>query len=97
VGVGACFRGIDTYCPMVIGLDYEYVRSRGLYRQCLRAAFLRARALGLARVSLGMGAGDQKRRFGARPLRGHVYVQAEDHYALDVLAQIKAELGVGAP
>ena len=57
--------------------------------------FLRARALALPVLSIGMGAGLQKRRFGAQPIRSDIYVQAEDHYALDVLAQIKAELGVG--
>jgi 7-keto-8-aminopelargonate synthetase-like enzyme len=93
VAMGAGFAGPSLYCPLVIGLDYEHVRDRGLYRQCLRSVFPRARHHGLGRVALGMGAGQQKRRFGAETVAGSVYVQADDHYGLDVLARIKADVG----
>ena len=35
-----------------------------------------------------MGAGLEKRRFGATPEPCNVYIQADDHYALDVVQQI---------
>ena len=95
VGVFSACRGIDTYSPTVIGLETDLIRSHGLYRQALRAAVARARQLGLKHMELGFGAGLQKRRLGAQAETSAVYLQAEDHYALDVLAEIKAELGLG--
>ena len=96
VAVIAAFRAPGRYCPLVLGMDYRLVRDQGLYRQCLRATLTRARALGATSLELGMGAGLQKRRLGALAREGAVFIQAEDHYALDVLAQVKAELGVGS-
>jgi hypothetical protein len=71
---------------MIVGLDYAYVRSHHSYRQALRQAVLRARERGARRVLLGMGAGLEKRRFGARAERRLAYVQVSDHYAQEVLA-----------
>jgi hypothetical protein len=91
VAVVACFVGDDRYVPLVVGLDYRYVRSHGLYRQCLRHVLLRARALGRRRVLFGMGASLEKRRFGARPEPRIYYVRADDHYSFDVIQQISVE------
>ena len=90
VAVVACFVGDDRSVPTVIGLDYRYVRSHGLYRQCLRHVLLRAREQGRERVLFGMGAPLEKRRFGARPETRAYYVQADDHYGFDVIHQIGA-------
>ena len=62
---GACFVGPEQYVPMVVGLDYDYVGSHGVYRQALWAALSRARQLGARRLCLGMGAPIEKARFGA--------------------------------
>ena len=90
VAVVGCFAGKQHYAPTVVGLDYEYVESRGLYRQSLRHMLLRAQQRGLDTVFLGMGAGLEKRRFGARPQRRALYVQVDDHYAADVIAQMSS-------
>ena len=55
VAFGAHFAGARHYAPMVVGLDYAVVRTHGAYRQALRQAMLRARALGSKRVLLGHG------------------------------------------
>jgi 7-keto-8-aminopelargonate synthetase-like enzyme len=91
VAVVACFVGDDRYVPTVIGLDYRFVRSHGLYRQCLRHILLRAKQLGRRRVDFGLGAPLEKRRFGANAESTVYYVRAEDHYAFDVIHQISAE------
>jgi 7-keto-8-aminopelargonate synthetase-like enzyme len=90
VAVVACFVGEDRYVPTVIGLDYRFIRSHGLYRQCLRHILLRAKQLGRRRVDFGMGAPLEKRRFGASAESTVYYVRAEDHYAFDVIHQISA-------
>jgi hypothetical protein len=47
VAFGAHFVGARHYAPLLVGLDYDYVRSHGAYRQAIRQALLRARKLGL--------------------------------------------------
>ena len=85
-----CYAGPRQYVPVVAGLDYAYVEARGLYRQCIRHVLERARQRGIGRVLLGMGAALEKRRFGARTLNRVLYVEARDHYASDVIAQMSA-------
>jgi hypothetical protein len=94
VAFGAHYAGARHYVPMIVGLDYAYVRSHHSYRQALRQAMLRARERGAERVLLGMGAGLEKRRFGARPERRLAYVQVTDHYAQEVLAALAGEAEV---
>jgi 7-keto-8-aminopelargonate synthetase-like enzyme len=91
VAFGAHFAGARHYAPMVIGLDYAYVRSHHSYRQALRQALLRARELGSRRVLLGMGAGLEKRRFGAHVQERVAFAQASDHYSAQVLAALAAD------
>ncbi len=74
-GFVACFRHGCQYVPRVIGLDYRFVRSHGLYRQCIRHILRRAEQLGCRRVLCGIGAKYEKSRFGARPERRAVYLQ----------------------
>jgi hypothetical protein len=91
VAFGAHFAGARHYAPMVVGLDYDYVRSHGAYRQALRQALLRGRALRAKRVLLGMGATFEKARFGAHVQRRMAFAQASDHYAAEQLAALAAD------
>jgi 7-keto-8-aminopelargonate synthetase-like enzyme len=91
VAFGAHFIGARHYAPMVVGLDYEHVRSNHSYRQALRQALLRARAHRSERMLLGMGAPLEKRRFGAAAERRCAYAQSAEHYSQEVLAGIAAE------
>jgi 7-keto-8-aminopelargonate synthetase-like enzyme len=88
VAFGAHFAGARHYAPMIVGLDYEFVRSHHAYRQALRQSLLRARSLGSRMVLLGMGAALEKRRFGAHAQERVAFVQASDHYSAQVLAAL---------
>jgi 7-keto-8-aminopelargonate synthetase-like enzyme len=90
VAFGAHFIGARHYAPMIVGLDYNYVRSHGVYRQALRRALLRGRELGAERILLGIGAPLEKQRFGAHTVSHHAYVQSSDHYSHEVLATLEA-------
>jgi 7-keto-8-aminopelargonate synthetase-like enzyme len=97
VAFGAHFVGARHYAPMVVGLDYSVVRTHGAYRQALRQAMLRARALGSKRVLLGMGATFEKTRFGAHVQERVAFAQASDHYSSEVLSALSADTrGAGA-
>ena len=96
VAFGAHFIGAHHYAPMIIGLDYEHVRSDHSYRQALRQALLRARAHRSDRILLGMGASLEKHRFGATTEHRCAYAQSGEHYSQEVLAGIAAESLAGA-
>jgi hypothetical protein len=91
VAFGAHFVGVRHYAPMVVGLDYSVVRTHGAYRQALRQAMLRARALGSKRVLFGMGATFEKTRFGAHVQERVAFAQASDHYSSEVLSALSAD------
>ncbi|MGH0033764.1 MAG: aminotransferase class I/II-fold pyridoxal phosphate-dependent enzyme [Myxococcota bacterium] len=88
VGLVATCVGREHTVPTVLGLDDRFVRSHGLYRQCLRHTLVRASELGRRRVCLGFGAAFEKRRFGAREIESSLYVQIRDNYPFDVIDQL---------
>jgi hypothetical protein len=90
VAFGALFFGARHCAPMIVGLDYDYVRSHGAYRQTMRQALLRARARGVERILFGMGAPLEKQRFGAHTVPHYAYVQSADHYSHEALATFEA-------
>jgi 7-keto-8-aminopelargonate synthetase-like enzyme len=91
VAFGAHFVGRAHYAPLVVGLDYDFVRSHRSYRQGLHRAIRRGRELGAQRVLLGMGATLEKRRFGATVEPRCAFVRATDHYAMEVMASLEAD------
>lgn len=93
VAFGAHFIGERHYAPMLVGLDYTYVKSHHTYRQALRQSLVQARHHGAERILLGMGAPLEKARVGARPQARVTYVQSSDHYSQEVLASLEASLG----
>lgn len=92
VGIMGSFVGPEQYAFLIVGMDYRYVRERGLYRQTLRQALLRTQHHGRRRVLLGMDAALEKRRFGAVEHQRQCFVQVTDHYNLERLAQIRADV-----
>lgn len=92
VAFGAHFIGKRHYAPLLVGLDYSYVRSHGSYRQALRQAVIRARVHGANRIMLGMGAPLEKHRVGARSRAHCAYVQSADDYSHGVLIDLQAGL-----
>ncbi len=89
-GFFAAYLGGAAYVPLVAGLDYAFVAERGLYRQLLRQTLERARQHGRRRILFGFGASLEKRRFGARPVASNMFVELDDHFAIDAIEQISA-------
>lgn len=92
VAVVLARRDGGQYMPVIVGMDYRFVRSRGLYRQCLRQVVRRAMALGLERIDFGVGSELEKRRFGAVAPPQCGYFETLDHEALDRLAQFSTAI-----
>ncbi len=87
----AAYQGSEHYVPLVGGLDYRFVESHHSYRCLLDVCVRRAERLGAKRIHFGFGAALEKQRFGARARVHSLYVQASDHYNLDLLAQLMNE------
>lgn len=93
LGVSASYVGQGHFVPLVIGLDYRYVHTHGLYRQFLLQVIRRARLHGARRLYFGMGARLEKERFGAVVEPRCLYVQSSDHYHQEVLGQLMGAAG----
>ncbi|HEX8546770.1 MAG TPA: GNAT family N-acetyltransferase, partial [Cytophagaceae bacterium] len=87
--VAAMFARKDTteYCPLFVGLDYEYL-DLNIYPQILWQTILRARNLKLEKVNLGFTASQNKRKFGATAFPQIGFVQLKDNLNLALLALI---------
>jgi len=90
VGFGFAYTRQSAYAPVFLGMDYVHVEGAGLYRQMLRSVVNRARALGKRSIRFGLGAGLEKMRFGARAVSASMYMEADDHYAMDAVAQFSS-------
>ncbi len=90
VAVGFCYKNGTNYCPIVLGLDYNYLHSHKVYRQLLYQAIMRARALNSRQVYIGFGASLEKRRVGAKAVPKVAYVQVKDNYNMEVIGMMNA-------
>ena len=92
VAFGVQYVGDGYLCPLVAGLDYDYLEE-GCYRRLLLQTIRDAQRHGARRVLMGMGADLEKRRFGAHPERRFAYIAVTDTYNAEVLAQLTESLG----
>jgi hypothetical protein len=81
------------YAALIAGLDYDYVIEKGVYRQLLLQVILRAQALGMRAVRLGMDADFEKARYKTTIVRNVVYTQAREHFNSSILREIVADVG----
>jgi len=90
-GFVACHFGEGRYDWLLVGMDYDYVESHGLYRQLVARVVQRAEALGASQVGLGMSSERVKKRFRAHPEQRVMYVQSIDSYNHDLLELVSAD------
>ncbi len=87
-----CFKGLHTYIPMIIGLDYTYNYEFNIYRQALYQVVVRAHQLKKHKVLMGFSATIEKRKLGAKPITTFAYVHTSDSYNMEVLSAKSALL-----
>ncbi|MGZ5245085.1 MAG: bifunctional aminotransferase class I/II-fold pyridoxal phosphate-dependent enzyme/GNAT family N-acetyltransferase, partial [Bacteroidia bacterium] len=80
VAIGACYKGKKQYCPIVLGMNYEYVYDDKLYKKVLSAVVQRAQQLGKTKVYMGFSADLEKRKLGAKQIPRVAYLQAKDNF-----------------
>ncbi|HGG57073.1 MAG TPA: GNAT family N-acetyltransferase, partial [Nannocystis exedens] len=82
------------YMPLVCGLDYEYVRSHGAYRQLLYQIVLRAEELSITLIHLGMDANYEKERFRTERVKTCAFVRSRDDFVGARMRELVAEVGL---
>ena len=85
IGVSFNYKTEESYCGVILGMDYAYSKEYKVYKQILFEGIMRARALGKQRIYLGLTSAQEKRKYGAaiKPRVG--YVQTQDNYKLELI------------
>ncbi|HEY8402387.1 MAG TPA: aminotransferase class I/II-fold pyridoxal phosphate-dependent enzyme, partial [Cytophagaceae bacterium] len=91
VAVVWSFKSCNTYCPVFIGVDYNYNSQLNVYRQCLYQVVNRANNLGAKKIYLGLTADVEKKKVGARQIPMTAFIQAKDNYNLELLGMINVK------
>lgn len=78
------YKSSNSYHPILIGLDYSNLDAN-IYPQMLWQVVKRANRLGLEKVHFGFTASQNKRKFGAEPLKKFAFVKSKDNFNQMVL------------
>ncbi len=86
-GVVFSYKNNLNYCPVFLGIDYRFIQSHSIYRQIIYQLIMRAKKLDCQRIYLGVEASEEKRKFGAKPVRHSVFIQVNENFSLSRLSQ----------
>lgn len=90
VAMGCCYRYNESYITLLAGLNYDYVKSHGLYKQLLYRVMERAFTIGASKIYFGLSADEAKRKFGAVAEPKIAFSQITDMYNREVISTISA-------
>jgi hypothetical protein len=85
VSITWCYKTPHAYCPMIMGMDYDYVFTHKVYKQSLFQMVKRGRDLNLPQINLGFSADLEKRKVGAKQIAKSFYIQNLDNFKLELL------------
>lgn len=85
IGVAFTCRTAESYCGVLLGMDYRYSQKYKVYKQILFEAIMRARALNKKRIYLGLTSAQEKRKYGARINPRVGYLQTQDNFKLELI------------
>ncbi len=86
-GVAFSYVTSNRYNGVILVMDYTY-RYQHIYSQVLRQVVLRAQALHLKYINLGLTASLNKRKFGAEAVQQVAFIQIQDNYNMSVINAI---------
>ena len=85
VAVVLAYKGINAYCPTMMGIDYSVNTELNTYRQAIFQAIKAGKKLGYNEIRLGFSAGMEKRKFGAKGFGTVAYMQSTDHFNMEAI------------
>lgn len=85
VAFGLTYRSDNSFSPMVLGIDYRFVESHGLYRQAIFQLVKRASHQNIDQIFMGFTADIEKRRFGAVQEKRVAFALIDDSFSMQVI------------
>ncbi len=85
VGIVFTYKTKENYCAVLLGMDYNYSRKYKIYKQIIFHATMRARELEKQNIYLGLTAGQEKKKYGAKLTPRVGYLQTQDNYQLELV------------
>jgi 7-keto-8-aminopelargonate synthetase-like enzyme len=82
------FIGEDHACPLIVGLNYDYIKSHHLYKQVMYYMVKRGNDLGKSKTYLGLTSDYEKQKYGAKTVSVFGYIKVDNMYNLDLLSSL---------
>jgi 7-keto-8-aminopelargonate synthetase-like enzyme len=82
------FVGGDHSCPLIVGLNYDYVKSHHLYKQVMYYMVKRGNDLGKSKTYLGLTSDYEKQKYGAKLVPVFGYIKVDNMYNFDLISSL---------
>ncbi len=85
VGVVFAYKGSASYIGGMVGINYDFNRQFGVYRQAIYQFIKSGKMAGFDKFDFGFCAGIEKKKFGATATKSCAYMQLRDNYKIESL------------
>lgn len=83
-----CYKTKNSYIPLIIGMNYNYLKPFKIYKQSLYQIVRRALLLKKNTVLMGFGAPIEKRKVNGKEMKAFGYFLFRETFHLDILPNI---------
>ncbi|MBW4361622.1 aminotransferase class I/II-fold pyridoxal phosphate-dependent enzyme [Flavobacterium taihuense] len=80
------FIGENHCCPLIVGLNYNYIKSHHLYKQVMYYMVKRGNDLDKSKTYLGLTSDYEKQKYGAKLVSIFAYMKVDNMYNWDLLS-----------
>lgn len=77
--------GDDHYCPLIVGLDYDYINTHHIYKQAMFQMVKRGNDLNKKITYLGLTADFEKQKYLALTIPTWAYLKVDETYNLELI------------
>lgn len=77
--------GDDHYCPLIVGLDYDYIDTHHIYKQAMFQMVKRGNDLNKKITYLGLTADFEKQKYLALTVPTWAYLKVDETYNLELI------------
>lgn len=77
--------GEDHYCPLIVGLDYDYINTHHIYKQAMFQMVKRGNDLNKKITYLGLTADFEKQKYLALTVPTWAYLKVDETYNLELI------------
>lgn len=85
IAVAYIFKGEHHLCPIIIGMNYNYIESHYIYKQLVFQIVKRGNELGKTTVYCGFSADFEKQKYGAQSIPKFAYLKVDDIYNFELI------------